>query len=88
VFSETALALRWPGSDAEGDRLLLLNLGADLRDSPFPEPLLALSRGRTWRALLSSEETRFGGSGAILPTGEGPWMIPGHCALVLTSEPA
>lgn len=88
VLSPTALALRWPGSEAEGDRLLLLNLGVDLRDSPFPEPLLAAPRGRTWRGLLSSEETRFGGSGAILPTGEGPWMIPGHCALVLTSEPS
>lgn len=87
VLSDSALALRFLGDEQTGDRLLLLNLGGELRDSPFPEPVLALPRGRSWRALLSSEETRFGGSGAIIPTGEGPWMIPGHCALVLTSAP-
>lgn len=86
VLSDEALVLRWRGEAQEGDRLLLLNLGAELRGSPCPEPLLALPCERTWRALLSSEETRFGGSGAVCPTGEGPWMIPGPCTLVLTSS--
>lgn len=82
-----ALVLRWSGDPSEGgDRLLLLNLGADLSFDPCPEPLLAPVPGTRWRMKLSSQEARYGGAGARAPTGEGPWSIPGQCALVLTSE--
>jgi maltooligosyltrehalose trehalohydrolase len=86
VLSESALVLRWTGAADEGDRLLLLNLGTELRLDPCPEPLLAPKPGTFWRPLLSSEETRFGGTGAAIPDGTGPWWIPGLCAQVLGSS--
>jgi len=85
VLSAEAFVLRY--SSAQGsDRLLVLNLGVDLRYDPCPEPLLAPGPGRRWRLLLSSEEIRFGGNGVGAPDGLGPWLVPGHSAFVLTSE--
>ncbi len=84
VLDEEMLVLRWFGSD-RGDRLLLLNLGADVTWDPCPQPLLAPPPGGAWRPLLSSKEVRFGGHGAVFPEGTGRWQIPGQCALVLTS---
>jgi maltooligosyltrehalose trehalohydrolase len=86
TLSEHALALRYLGEEEEGDRLLLLNLGTELRCEPCPEPLLAPIPGRRWKLVLSSDECRFGGMGADFPTGEGRWTIPGQCALVLAPE--
>jgi maltooligosyltrehalose trehalohydrolase len=86
VLSEQTLVLRYQGSEQQGDRLLILNLGAMLELSPCPEPLLAPVPGKLWRPLLSSEETRFGGGGAAPPTFDGQWRIPGQTAYVLTSE--
>ncbi len=86
VLSESALVLRYQGSEQQGDRLLLLNLGPTLELSPCPEPLLAPVPGKLWHPLLSSEETRFGGGGAAPPVTDGQWRIPGQSACVLTSE--
>lgn len=95
TLTPQALVLRWQGWRWEkaggapaGDRLLVLNLGADTRLSPAPEPLLAPVPGHPWRLLLSSQHTRFGGMGACAPGGDGPWTLPGHCALLLTSQEA
>ena len=87
VLSEKALFVRFFGEDGD-DRVLVLNLGGELACSPCPQPLLAPDPGTRWRLLLSSEETRFGGLGAAHPNGDGPWMIPGSCALVLSPEEA
>jgi maltooligosyltrehalose trehalohydrolase len=84
VLGEDALVLRYSGE--KGDRLLLLNLGSDLRYEPCPEPLLAPLPGTRWRRLLSSEEIRFGGGGVCHPDGTGTWLLPGYTALVLASE--
>lgn len=85
VLSRDALVLRYYGAGQEGDRLLLLNLGAGLDMEPCPEPLLAPEPGKSWRLLLSSEHVRFGGMGApALPEG-GRVRIPGQTALVLAS---
>jgi maltooligosyltrehalose trehalohydrolase len=87
VLAEQALVLRYRDNGQQGERLLLLNLGPQLELAPCPEPLLAPVAGKLWRPLLSSEETRFGGSGAALPfEPEGRWRLPGQCAWVLTSE--
>src|SRR4030095_559325 len=48
---------------AEGDRLIVVNLGDDLKLDPAPEPLLAPRMGRAWRRLLTSEDVRYGGKG-------------------------
>ena len=85
VLGEDALLLRYLGDD--GDRLLVLNLGAELRLAPSPEPLLAPSPGMAWEAVLSSEDARFGGMGGDLPDVDGPWALPGHVALVFKERP-
>lgn len=86
ALSERVLVLRFLGEGASADRLLLVNLGAQLTFSPCSEPLLAPDPGTIWSLLLSSEETRFGGRGGVYPTGEGPWTVPGECALLLAAK--
>jgi len=89
VLGPQALALRFTGEGAgeDDERLVLLNLGTTLRLDPCPEPLLSLPKGRRWGLRLSSEESRFGGAGATFPTGEeGPFLVPGLAAVVLSSE--
>lgn len=65
------------------DRLLVVNLGADLSISPLPEPLLAPPAGCAWTLLWSSEDVRYGGSGALGAGTAAAWRVPGHAALVL-----
>jgi maltooligosyltrehalose trehalohydrolase len=64
ALSERALVVRW--FDARhGDRLLLVNPGDDLSLRPAPEPLLAPPRDARWELVWSSEDPRYGGTGAI-----------------------
>jgi maltooligosyltrehalose trehalohydrolase len=71
---------------AEGnDRLLLVNLGIDCSLTPAPEPLLASPAGSSWRLLWSSEDPRYGGSGATPIEDECRWFIPGKGAFLLTT---
>lgn len=86
VLGGEAFVLRYFGA-ANGDRLLLVNLGRDLRFAPAPEPLLASPDGRPWRVIWCSEDPRYGGSGAPEPESpEGGWQIPGEAAVLLTSD--
>jgi maltooligosyltrehalose trehalohydrolase len=66
VLSEQAFLLRWLDA-REGDRLLIVNLGADLQMCPMPEPLLAPPRDTRWQPIWASEDPRYGGPGAIDP---------------------
>ncbi len=82
VLADEAFVLRYFGPNGD-DRLLLVNLGMELRlDSP-PEPLLAPPERGAWELLWSSENPAYGGSGT--PPVEGPegWRIPGHAAVVM-----
>jgi maltooligosyltrehalose trehalohydrolase len=96
VLSAEALALRFlsaaagdPDGPGEGDRLLLLNLGADLALEPAPEPLLAPPAGSRWQVVWSSEDPRYGGGGTPpVESEDGGWTIPGHAAFVLAPVPA
>ena len=47
----------------EGDRLLLVNLGADQTLRPGPEPLIAPPEGKAWQIVWSSEAPEYGGVG-------------------------
>lgn len=85
VLGPQALVLRWFGSGQDGDRLLLLNLGATLSLEPCPEPLLAPEPGKIWRTLLCSEQARYGGQGAPAQEEHGRLCAPGQTALVLMS---
>jgi maltooligosyltrehalose trehalohydrolase len=83
VLADGAFVLRYFGA-GDDDRLLVVNLGADLGLVPLAEPLLAPPAGKTWGLLWSSEDHRYGGLG-IPPfhTGAG-WSIPAASASVLT----
>jgi maltooligosyltrehalose trehalohydrolase len=83
-----AFALRFadPGG---GERLLLINLGADLRLDPPVEPLLAPPSAKVgWAPLWSSEDPRYGGQGVppMAFEGEDAWQVPACSATVLTTR--
>jgi maltooligosyltrehalose trehalohydrolase len=82
VLGADALAMRY--FDERGaDRLLLVNLGADLRLRPAPEPLLAEPAGHTWQVQWCSEDPRYGGHGIPPVFPESPGLLPGQSALFL-----
>jgi len=85
VLSESAFVVRWFGETT--DRLLLVNLGADLVLHPGPEPLLAPSQSCVWSSLFSSAHTRYGGNGIEFPETDSGWMIPSETAILLREQP-
>jgi len=87
VLGESSLVLRSEGGEA-GDRPVLLNLGAERALSSCPEPLLAPGPGRRWALLLSSSDSRCGGTGACFTDGTSKILIPGRTTLALRAEPA
>jgi maltooligosyltrehalose trehalohydrolase len=86
VLGDEAFLLRFFGGPS-GDRLLLVNLGRDLRLDPLPEPLLAPPRGRRWALAWSSEHPGYGGSGTAPVQSDQGWRLPGHAALLLAPAP-
>jgi maltooligosyltrehalose trehalohydrolase len=85
VLGSEAFVLRYFGGGQ--DRLLVVNLGRDLRLDPAPEPLLAPPEGASWAVLWSSEDLRYGGLGT--PPLESPenWRLPGQAAVLLAPGP-
>jgi maltooligosyltrehalose trehalohydrolase len=94
VLADRAFVLRWFAGDSRaapvrsagaGDRLLIVNLGADLSLYSAPEPLLAPPAGTAWEVRWSSEDPSYGGMGtAPLETDEN-WRIPGQAAVLLAA---
>jgi maltooligosyltrehalose trehalohydrolase len=87
VIGPAALVLRLPGA-AGDDRLLIVNLGDDIRAGSIPEPLLAPPRHRTWELLWSSEDPAYGGGGTTHPEAADGWRIAGNAAVVLAAVPS
>ena len=86
VLGSEALVLRF-FSDTSGDRLLVVNLGRDLRLAAVPEPLLAPPEGHFWQSLWHSEDPCYGGGGVYpLETDEG-WRIPAQAAIAIAAVP-
>ena len=84
VLSNDAFLLRY-FHENHGDRLIVVNLGRDLRLTPAPEPLLAPPEGMRWQMLWSSEDPAYGGNGTPeLDTDEG-WRIPGEATVLLAA---
>ena len=86
VLGSKAFVLRFFGVHNgvhNNDRLLVVNLGSDLRLDPAPEPLLAPPEGMDWTILWSSEDPRYGGDGVTPLEDEDNWHLPGHTATVL-----
>lgn len=87
VLSSKAFLLRFFAPDG-GDRLLLVNLGPDLRLFPAPEPLLAPPSGYSWHTLLSTESPEYGGSGALEPDQEETgWFLSAQTTVLLGPRP-
>lgn len=89
VLGPEALVLRWFDPRGAGDdRLLLVNLGIEVRLPIATEPLLAAPEGRRWRILWSSEDPRYGGCGTSAPeTEEHNWRLPAQAAIVMEPAP-
>ena len=84
VLGPHAFVLRFFAERGD-DRLLLVNLGADLMLTEAPEPLLAPPEGRQWRVLFSTEEARYGGCGIAPVEHDEGWRIPGEAAVALAA---
>jgi maltooligosyltrehalose trehalohydrolase len=89
VLGAHAFLIRFFSTDAaHGDRLLVVNLGADLPLDVAPEPLLAApDREQGWTRVWHSEEVRYGGRGAPpLESEVGSWRIPAQSATLLAAS--
>jgi maltooligosyltrehalose trehalohydrolase len=86
ALADEAWMLRFFSENGD-DRLLIVNLGGDLRLGPVPEPLLAPVEGQAWRLLWSTEAPLYGGLGDPVQDPDGNWLILGQTAAVLSSEP-
>jgi maltooligosyltrehalose trehalohydrolase len=85
VLAAEAFLLRFFGDQPEGDRLLVVNFGRDLKLAPSPEPLLAPPENSSWQILWSSEDPRYGGDGTPPLDSDIGWTIPGNAAVVLAA---
>ena len=74
VLGPQALVLRYC-SPTDDDRLLVVNLGADLNFVPAPEPLLAPVAEGAWTLQWSSNHPDYGGPGILNPLTEAGWRI-------------
>lgn len=83
VLSSEAFLLRF--LCPTGDRLLVINLGADLQLEPAPEPLLAPPSGSNWNLLFCSEDVKYGGAGFAPPHTDGVWTLTARSAYVLAA---
>lgn len=88
VLGPEALVLRFTAEQPEDERLLVVNLGPDLDEPSYAEPLVAPPPEHTWRIRWSSEHPDYGGCGTPAPAlaRNAAWRIPGHSALVLMPE--
>ncbi|MFZ2005318.1 MAG: malto-oligosyltrehalose trehalohydrolase [Stellaceae bacterium] len=82
ALGDEAWVLRYFGG-ASDDRVLIANLGGDLKFDTVTEPLLAPIEGRGWRVRWSSEHPAYGGGGTPDPIVDGAWRFPGRTAIVL-----
>ena len=70
-------------NEEHGDRLVVINFGADLHLDPAPEPLLAPPEDRPWTVLFSTEHPKYGGYGTPPLETDENWRIPGYAAVLL-----
>ena len=80
VLGPEAFVLRYFGDGRADDRLLLVNLGRDLHLEPAPSRCWRRPTGRRWEVLWSSEDPRYGGSGAPPPEDAEGRLAPARAA--------
>ena len=84
VLGSTSFVLRY-FSEANDDRLLLVNLGGRQVLNPASEPLLAPAPGCRWETLWTSDSPRYGGAGTAATATPEHWILPGESAVALRS---
>ena len=90
VIASKAFVLRYARRDAppsDDDRLVVVNMGAEVLLSALSEPLLAAPPSSRWTVLFSSNAPDVGGDGSIDPFTPDGWRLPATSALVLAPEP-
>ena len=85
VLAPQVLLLRYFGG-ADGDRLLIVNLGCELDLVPAPEPLLAAPFESRWVLQWSSESLQYGGQGTPPVRPAFQFKVPGYAAVLFRSE--
>jgi maltooligosyltrehalose trehalohydrolase len=84
-LNDQAFVIRW--SDAiHGDRLLLVNLGAQWDPRTWAEPLLAPPYQRRWRLAWSSDARIYGGMGIVDPVHELGWQSAAETATFFIAD--
>jgi maltooligosyltrehalose trehalohydrolase len=83
ILGPEAFVVRFFSDGYQNDRLLVVNLGIELRLNPAPMPLLAPPEDREWEVQWSTEDPRYGGNGTPPLDSDLNWIIPAHAAVVL-----
>jgi maltooligosyltrehalose trehalohydrolase len=83
VLGPGTFVLRYETQISRDERLLIVNLAADVTAAAFPEPLLAPPDGCDWVNDWSSEDPVYGGVGTPQVCTDSGWHIPGLSATVL-----
>lgn len=84
VINQDVFLIRYFGGQL-GDRLIIINFGADYSFNPGPEPLIVAGSGLHWQLMWSSEDFIYGGEGTH-PL-EKPYLrVAGHSAIVLKTK--
>lgn len=86
VIGDAALLIRYLTPEADGHRLLMVNLDHDLHISGMAEPLLAPPDGHRWVAAWSSEHPDYDGAGVRPADPEHFWILPGDSAVLFRCE--
>jgi maltooligosyltrehalose trehalohydrolase len=87
VLAPAAFVLRFFTRDRVDDRLLVVNLGADLLRTSIAEPLIAPPAGSDWALQWSTEDPLYGGGGTPDLWPDGCWAIPAESAFVARPGP-
>jgi maltooligosyltrehalose trehalohydrolase len=82
VLGPASFVLRY-FSEANDDRLLLVNLGERQVLNPASEPLLAPAPRCRWEAVWSSDSPCYGGAGTAATAAREQWILPGESAVAL-----
>jgi maltooligosyltrehalose trehalohydrolase len=85
VLGRLSFVLRY-FSEANDDRLLLVNFGEGQVLHPVSEPLLAPLAGHKWETLWTSDSPRYGGAGSVALAIQEQWILPAESAVALRLE--
>ena len=82
VLGPASFVLRY-FSEANDDRLLIMNFGERRVLHPASEPLLAPPAGYRWETLWTSDSPGYGGADAVATATPDQWILPAESALAL-----